>query len=246
MKLLILFTLFNLFSQIKVTTLRHESSTPKDYGVAEVISLIDVFGSFGSNRQDFLTNKIDYKKYKEEELKLANKASEKIDFFHICEESLKYDYDVEAKKFKGDHWEGKTNIEKEIFVNKFQLLIENIVYPIANDYFGSLKITHTVAKKTDTTRHIKSTIEFKTKRRDRKVETEWFLHNRNSKWQIYDVIVDEESWVVSFRSQFNDVITKKSYKELLELMDKKLKEVKEENEKKDKEEKEGKKVAEKE
>ena len=57
---------------------------------------------------------------------------------------------------------------------------------------------------------------------------EWFLHpSDKGTWMVYDVGVEGERWVEGFRSQFNDVITKKSYKELIKMMKKKLVEVKE-------------------
>ncbi|MCX6112480.1 MAG: hypothetical protein NTY22_04240, partial [Proteobacteria bacterium] len=43
-------------------------------------------------------------------------------------------------------------------------------------------------------------------------------------WIIYDISIEGERWVPGFRSQFNDVIVKKNYSELIKLMKKKLNE----------------------
>ena len=63
----------------------------------------------------------------------------------------------------------------------------------------------------------------KSKKRSKEFVMEWFLHpKKDGGWIIYDISIEGERWVPGFRSQFNDVITKKNYAELLKLMKKKL------------------------
>jgi phospholipid transport system substrate-binding protein len=52
------------------------------------------------------------------------------------------------------------------------------------------------------------------------------LKTDNGKWKIFDVIVDEASLVANYKFQFNSIITKNSYDELVNRMQKKLDEIK--------------------
>jgi len=52
------------------------------------------------------------------------------------------------------------------------------------------------------------------------------LKSENGEWKIYDVIVDEASLVSNYKYQFNSIITKHSYDELVRRMSNKLDEIK--------------------
>lgn len=52
------------------------------------------------------------------------------------------------------------------------------------------------------------------------------LKSDGGEWKIYDVIVDEASLVSNYKYQFNSIITKHSYDELVRRMTKKLDEIK--------------------
>ncbi|MBN1114726.1 MAG: ABC transporter substrate-binding protein [Oligoflexia bacterium] len=199
-------------------------------GIKTVLSMLEGFSKMGDNKQEYVNKKYDYAQYKKVEAGIAREISANIDFYDVCEKSLKYEYDPAKKVFLKDHWRGKSNSDKTAFVALFRQLIEDIVYPIANDFFGDLKIEDKVVENKPDYIHVKSTIHYKKKN----VITEWYLHKKGENWKIFDIGVEGERWVISFRSQFTDIITKKSYQELIKLMNKKLTEVKEDNERKDK------------
>ena len=52
------------------------------------------------------------------------------------------------------------------------------------------------------------------------------LKKKGDEWKIYDVIVDEASLVDNYRYQFNSIITKNGYPDLVQRMTKKLNEIK--------------------
>jgi phospholipid transport system substrate-binding protein len=52
------------------------------------------------------------------------------------------------------------------------------------------------------------------------------LRKHDGQWKIYDVIVDEASLVSNYKYQFNSIITKHSYDDLVSRMTKKLNEIK--------------------
>jgi len=48
------------------------------------------------------------------------------------------------------------------------------------------------------------------------------LHRVGKEWKIYDVVVENISLISNYRSQFNRIITKTSYDELVSMMRQKL------------------------
>lgn len=195
--------------------------------------MLEEFKKMSVNKEKYVKGDYDYAEYMKIDAVLSSETSALIDFYDVCEKSLKYNYDSKTKKFKKDHWAGKTPEDKNYFVDIFKRLIEAIVYPIANDYFGNYTLSYEVLESNKDKAVIRSTVQNKKKRR-LNFKMDWFLHNNKGSWKIYDVDVDGERWVPSFRSQFNDVIAEKSYVKLIELMNKKLKETKAEREKDDK------------
>ncbi|MBI4126651.1 MAG: ABC transporter substrate-binding protein, partial [Deltaproteobacteria bacterium] len=58
------------------------------------------------------------------------------------------------------------------------------------------------------------------------VQLSYKLRKRGAEWKIYDVIVDGASLLENYRYQFNDIITKHGYDDLVGRMTKKLGEIK--------------------
>jgi hypothetical protein len=201
-----------------------DSSDDSNVGVKIVKKMLNGFTTMGENRKKFLDGKQNYDKYMSRDAELSREVSANIDYYDVVEKSLKYDYDPKRKKFKRDHWAKKTQSDKNYFSNLFKGLVESIAYPLANEYFGDLNMKHKLVKQTNDDLHIKTLIKGKkSKKRSREFVVEWFLHPKaDGGWIIYDISIEGERWVPGFRSQFNDVISKKSYKELLKMMKKKL------------------------
>lgn len=62
------------------------------------------------------------------------------------------------------------------------------------------------------------------------IDLNYKLKREDGGWKIYDVIVDEASLVSNYKYQFNSIITKHSYDELVNRMTKKLNKIKEDRE----------------
>ena len=203
------------------TTLDKDKKNP---GVKVVMYLLDGFRKMEENRNKFLDGDLTYEKYMVKDAELTKEISFGIDYYDVCEKSLKYDYDAKRKTFKKDHWAGRSTEEKNHFAGLFKQLVESIAYPLANEYFGDLKMRHSVVEQKKDDIEIRTLIKGKkSKKRSKEFVMEWFLHpKKDGGWIIYDISIEGERWVPGFRSQFNDVISKKNYAELLRLMKKKL------------------------
>lgn len=229
------------FAFIAVTSFNAEAKfkdkDKKDPGLKLVVEMLDYFNKVDANRQKYISGKQSYSQYMKEDKKLSNVISGYIDFYDVCEKSLKYDYDPKKKIFRKDHWGKRSSSDKDNFTSIFMQLIESIVYPIAGEYFKDISMRHTVVSSKKNDIHLKTYIKNKKKRkrRDQEYIMEWFLHPKKdgSGWIIYDISIEDERWVPGFRSQFNDVISKKSYNELVKMMKDKLKETLDDRKSKD-------------
>jgi hypothetical protein len=232
--------LFSSFTAVLVAKDKDSKKEKNNPGMKLVVEMLSHFNKVDANRQKYIDGKQSYDQYMKEDKKLSDIISGYIDFYDVCEKSLKYDYDPKKKIFKKDHWFKRSFSDKNNFTAVFRQLIETIVYPIAGDYFKDLEMRHKVLSSKKNDIHLKTFIKNKKrkKRRDQEYIMEWFLHPKKDGpgWIIYDISIEDERWVPGFRSQFNDVISKKNYDELVKMMKDKLKEVLDDRKTKDQKE----------
>jgi len=123
----------------------------------------------------------------------------------------RFDFTEMAKRALGANWRRRTPKEQEEFVQLFTELLEHAYADIIESYTED-KIIYVgekleggyadVASKVLTSSGAEYSLNYK-------------AHLVNSEWRVYDVIAENISVVNNFRSQFNRVITKSSYEELV-------------------------------
>ena len=123
----------------------------------------------------------------------------------------RFDFTEMAKRALGANWRRRTPKEQEEFVQLFTELLEHAYADIIESYTED-KIIYVgekleggyadVASKVLTSNGAEYSLNYK-------------AHLVNSEWRVYDVIAENISVVNNFRSQFNRVITKSSYEELV-------------------------------
>jgi phospholipid transport system substrate-binding protein len=123
----------------------------------------------------------------------------------------RFDFTEMAKRALGANWRRRTPKEQEEFVQLFTELLEHAYADIIESYSED-KIIYVgekldgnyadVASKVLTSNGAEYSLNYK-------------AHLVNSEWRVYDVIAENISVVNNFRSQFNRVITKSSYEELV-------------------------------
>ena len=52
----------------------------------------------------------------------------------------------------------------------------------------------------------------------REFSVNYRLHNRNGDWKIYDVVIEDISLINNYRAQFNRVLAKSPYEDLVNRM----------------------------
>jgi phospholipid transport system substrate-binding protein len=128
---------------------------------------------------------------------------------HLAEQV--FDVTETAKRALGPHWLQRTPAEREEFVKLFANLLEQ-TYIARIDEFGGEKLTY-VSEQIDGDRAIvKARI---TTKNGTAVPIESRLLQRENRWLIYDILVENLSLISNYRSQFDRVIRTTSYDELV-------------------------------
>ena len=126
-----------------------------------------------------------------------------------------FDFDDMARRTLSRHWAGRTRADQAEFVTLFTDLLERSYVGRLEGYAGE-KIVYVGETVDGGYAVVRSRI---VPQRGR-VETavDYRLHRRDGRWKVYDVLIDGVSFVSTYRSQFNRVITGTSYGALVEAL----------------------------
>jgi phospholipid transport system substrate-binding protein len=158
---------------------------------------------------------------KNEELKKPERANERrSEIRKLVGE--RFDLEEMAKRSLALQWRKRTPEEKKEFVSLFSDLLERSYIKKIESYTDE-KILYTaeniegeyavVRTKIITDRNVEVPIDYK-------------LLKEKGNWEVYDVVIEGVSLVNNYRIQFNSIIRKDSYQELVKRMKNKLEEEK--------------------
>jgi phospholipid transport system substrate-binding protein len=131
------------------------------------------------------------------------------------------DYEELAKRALAQHWDTLKPEQRTEFVTTLRELIErnytrqlrtNLDYQVQykkEDVDGDTAVVATVVK-------------VKTAGKASDAEIVYKLRKNPDGWRVWDIITDESSLVRNYKSEFNKIITEKSYDELIKKMKSKL------------------------
>ncbi len=127
------------------------------------------------------------------------------------------DYDVLAKQSLEDHWE-KLSSEKR---KEFQSLLETLV---RRAYTRSIRDTldYDIKFKGQTSSKggqvVQTVATHKTNKRKEPIDIDYVLRRAGGSWKVVDIVTEGSSLVSNYRNQFNRVIEKKGFADLLKRM----------------------------
>ncbi len=131
---------------------------------------------------------------------------------------LSFDFNAMAKRSLGSHWRHLTPEKRHRFVSLFTQFLEKI-YLARIDEFNGEEFFYTSAYVDHGYAEVTSEV-FTSDGKEFNIR--YKLHLVGNDWKIYDVVVEDISVVNNYRSQFNRIITKSSYEELVSRMEQKL------------------------
>ncbi len=123
-----------------------------------------------------------------------------------------FDFDEVARRALSRHWAGRTHDEQTEFIGLFTDLLERSYMNRIEAYAGE-RILYTAEAVDGTYATVRSKV--LTQRRS-EILLDYRMHLRDSRWQVYDVLIDGVSFVSTYRSQFDRVIQAESYGALVE------------------------------
>lgn len=155
------------------------------------------------------------------ELAAADRKQERRDKINMLIRD-RFDFTEMSRRTLAKHWKERTSEETEEFVEIFSKLL------IAS-YIGKIE-----AYTDETVTYGKEMIKGKGKygvvstiivTKDVDIPLDYKVILKKDKWWIYDVVVEGVSFISTYRSQYNKIIVRESYAELIAKMKKKLDEV---------------------
>jgi phospholipid transport system substrate-binding protein len=119
-----------------------------------------------------------------------------------------------AKRSLGANWQRRSPEEQGEFVKLFTELIENSYADNLASYDGE-KVTITSEKQDKEYAQVDTKI---ASRKGEEFTVNYKLLQASNDWKIYDVVIENISIVNNYRSQFNRVIAKSSFEDLMQKM----------------------------
>jgi phospholipid transport system substrate-binding protein len=144
-------------------------------------------------------------------LKSAAKKSERIERLRQVI-FPKFDFAEMAKRSLGPNWQRRTPEEQQEFVKLFRELLENSYVENINAYNGE-KVNIVGDKQEKDFAQVNTKI---VNNKGEEFAVDYRLLQSGGDWKIYDVVIENISIVNNYRSQFNRVIAKSSFEDLLQ------------------------------
>ncbi|MGQ9636507.1 MAG: MlaC/ttg2D family ABC transporter substrate-binding protein [Thermodesulfobacteriota bacterium] len=130
----------------------------------------------------------------------------------------RFDWEEMARRCLGRHWSKRTSEEKREFVTIFKELLQRVYMDKVEGY--SWNRIQYEGERIDGDYSIVKVKIFTPK--DQPIHVEYRLIKKKNAWWVYDFVVEGVSLVNNYRTQFNEIIVKSSYKELIQRLKEKI------------------------
>lgn len=121
-----------------------------------------------------------------------------------------FDWAEMAHRALGAHWNARSEAERAEFAELFRGLIER-AYLAKLERYGGEKVAYAG----ESVEGEQATVRTRVLMRQGDVTIDYRLSARGDRWLIYDVVVDGISITANYRAQFNEVLAKSTYQELV-------------------------------
>jgi phospholipid transport system substrate-binding protein len=123
-----------------------------------------------------------------------------------------FNWEEMARRTLGAHWRKINSDEKKEFVNLFTDLLERNYLGKIEQYSGE-KIIYESEMISGKYALVKTKVLTLT---DTEIPLNYRLLRKNDRWKVYDIVIEGVSLVNNYRSQFNSIIRRSSFKDLLD------------------------------
>jgi phospholipid transport system substrate-binding protein len=133
----------------------------------------------------------------------------------------RFDFAEMAKRSLGSQWSRQSAPEQREFVRLFTEVLENSYLDKIESYNGE-KIAYT--RENQDQDHAEVFTKVVTKKGE-EFSVNYKLHELEGEWKIYDLVIENISLVNNYRAQFNRILAKSSFAELLRKLQTKATEI---------------------
>lgn len=130
----------------------------------------------------------------------------------------RFDFTEMAKRSLGSHWGRRTAGEQREFVKIFAGLLENFYLDRIESY-TSQNILYT--REVEDANYAEVDTQIVAANSREKLSINYKLHSVNNEWKVYDLVIEDISLVNNYRSQFDRVIARSSFENLVRIMQEK-------------------------
>jgi len=128
-----------------------------------------------------------------------------------------------VKRTLGPYWRDRTEAQKKEFTQLFIQLIEKTYSGMLDRYNPDVKFFYDQERVEDDFAEVDTRIFDPVQNRTYAIS--YHLHKVDGKWLIYDIVAENVSLVRNYRNQFNRILSKSSYEDLVETIQSKLKQL---------------------
>lgn len=129
-----------------------------------------------------------------------------------------FDYPEIAMRVLGRHWRSLSQSERNEFVQLFREFLDHTYLPRVSLYRGER--VRFVGESVDGDLATVQTLVVT--RQGKEVPVNYRLDQRDGRWRVYDISVEGISFVGNYRSQFDQIIARGSFRDLTERLKQKL------------------------
>ena len=147
------------------------------------------------------------------ELKKENRAKDRRAAVRKIANDI-FDFSETARRSLGRHWQGRTQAERDEFVQLFSELLERSYITKIENYHGERIVYGSEAVDGDLANVRTKLIT----RQGTEVPIEYRMILRGNRWWVYDVVIEGVSLISNYRTQFNKIIQTSSFQELIRKM----------------------------
>ncbi|MCZ7626241.1 MAG: ABC transporter substrate-binding protein [Candidatus Methylomirabilis sp.] len=130
----------------------------------------------------------------------------------------RFDFSEMSKRSMGQHWKERSPEERTEFVGLFTDLLERAYIDRVEGYTGE-QIVYLEERTDGNYSEVRTKIVTK---RNQEIPIAYRLQRADSKWSVYDIVVEGVSLVNNYRTQFSKIIRTSSYRDLVKKMQAKV------------------------
>lgn len=129
-----------------------------------------------------------------------------------------FDFDEMSRRTLATHWQKRTPDERQQFSALFADLLETTYFAQIDTYSGGGAVKYGAETVNGDQATVRTT--FVTSK-GTEIPAEYRMHQRSGKWLVYDVSIEGVSLVNNYRAQFNSIIQRNGYPDLVQKLQKK-------------------------